>query len=87
MCSQITCNLCSKATWSGCGNHIEEALAGVLEQDRCQGHHNDRVKRGFFSKIFGKKGIPNPFFMRNHIIHDSNNFCYLVTSCNSTYSP
>ena len=55
MCSQITCNLCSKATWSGCGNHIEEALAGVLEQDRCQGHHNDRVKRGFFSKIFGKK--------------------------------
>lgn len=55
MCSQITCDRCHKATWSGCGLHIEEALAGVSEQDRCQGHHNNRVKPGFFSKIFGKK--------------------------------
>jgi hypothetical protein len=35
MCSPVTCNLCKKVTWSGCGQHIEEALAGVAEADRC----------------------------------------------------
>ena len=35
MCSRVTCNVCNKATWSGCGGHIEEALAGVPESDRC----------------------------------------------------
>ncbi len=36
MCSPVTCNSCKKTTWSGCGQHIEEALAGVPEQDRCK---------------------------------------------------
>lgn len=35
MCSQVTCHICKKATWSGCGEHIEQALAGVAEADRC----------------------------------------------------
>lgn len=35
MCSPVTCNVCKKATWSGCGQHIEEALAGISEADRC----------------------------------------------------
>ncbi|MFM2412015.1 MAG: hypothetical protein RLZZ587_348 [Actinomycetota bacterium] len=35
MCSQITCNQCGKATWTGCGQHVEEALAGVKPADRC----------------------------------------------------
>jgi len=60
MCSQTTCRKCGKATWSGCGNHIEEALAGVPKSQRCQGHQNDPVepkgpiKSGFFSKLFAK---------------------------------
>ncbi|CAB4606490.1 unannotated protein [freshwater metagenome] len=36
MCSRVTCGVCKKATWSGCGGHIEEALAGVAEADRCK---------------------------------------------------
>jgi hypothetical protein len=36
MCSQVTCAVCKKATWSGCGQHVEEALAGVSEADRCK---------------------------------------------------
>jgi hypothetical protein len=36
MCSRVTCNICNKATWSGCGEHVEEALAGVAEADRCK---------------------------------------------------
>jgi hypothetical protein len=35
MCSKVTCRKCGKATWEGCGEHIEEALAGIAEQDRC----------------------------------------------------
>jgi len=29
------CMNCKKVTWSGCGLHIEEALEGVAEADRC----------------------------------------------------
>ena len=36
MCSKVICNLCRKPTWDGCGQHIEEALAGIAEADRCK---------------------------------------------------
>ena len=35
MCQQVQCTTCSKPTWDGCGQHIEEALAGVKPADRC----------------------------------------------------
>jgi len=35
MCSRATCKKCGKATWRGCGNHIEQALAGVSKSQRC----------------------------------------------------
>jgi hypothetical protein len=35
MCSKTTCQTCGKATWSGCGNHVEQALAGVPQNQRC----------------------------------------------------
>lgn len=38
MCSRVTCAECGKASWEGCGQHVEEALTGVAEADRCQGH-------------------------------------------------
>ena len=55
MCSRTTCRKCGKPTWSGCGNHIEQALKGVQKSDRCQGHANDPVEPGFFAKLFGGK--------------------------------
>ena len=36
MCSQIDCDACGKITWEGCGQHVEEALAGVAEADLCE---------------------------------------------------
>lgn len=36
MCHRTTCQRCDKPTWSGCGNHVEQALAGVAKADRCQ---------------------------------------------------
>ncbi|RNA11629.1 hypothetical protein BpHYR1_008456 [Brachionus plicatilis] len=34
MCFKTTCPKCSKPTWAGCGNHIEQALKDVPPQDR-----------------------------------------------------
>ena len=36
MCSAVRCEKCGKATWEGCGQHIEEALEGIPEADRCK---------------------------------------------------
>ncbi len=35
VCSPAPCNQCGKVTWTGCGDHIEEALAHVPESQRC----------------------------------------------------
>ncbi|MGL5405570.1 MAG: hypothetical protein ACRDAX_02080 [Propionibacteriaceae bacterium] len=38
MCRPVLCAICHKTTWAGCGQHIEQALAGVAPADRCSGH-------------------------------------------------
>ncbi|WP_167853928.1 hypothetical protein [Acidipropionibacterium timonense] len=38
MCHRITCPLCGRPSWEGCGRHVEDALAGVARADRCPGH-------------------------------------------------
>ena len=35
MCSKVVCKNCQKYTWSGCGEHIEDALQGVPADQRC----------------------------------------------------
>jgi len=35
MCRKIAC-ACGKATWVGCGQHVDSALAGVADADRCE---------------------------------------------------
>ena len=53
MCKRVTCETCGKPTWKGCGEHIEEALAGVAKADRCQGHPDQpKQSGGFFSNLF-----------------------------------
>ena len=37
MCHKVTCPTCQKATWVGCGLHIESALQNVPLNDRCAG--------------------------------------------------
>ena len=36
MCRRVQCSDCNKPTWSGCGMHIEQALKGVPEEERCK---------------------------------------------------
>lgn len=38
MCRRVTCNECGKATFAGCGMHVEQVLGGVPPEQRCQGH-------------------------------------------------
>ena len=38
MCRRVQCATCGKATFAGCGMHVEQVLAGVPMSDRCQGH-------------------------------------------------
>ena len=56
MCSKVTCRQCGKPTWSGCGEHIESALAGVPKNERCQGHESDENGKsgGLLGRIFGR---------------------------------
>jgi hypothetical protein len=52
MCQRTTCRTCGKATWTGCGQHVETALAGVPQSQRCPGHE-EAPKRGFLASLFG----------------------------------
>ncbi|WP_169746812.1 MULTISPECIES: hypothetical protein [Demequina] len=57
MCSRITCNQCGKATWTGCGQHIDQALAGVPQDKRCtcdQGGGSGSSFGSMFSNIFSR---------------------------------
>jgi len=36
MCTRVTCRACGKATYSGCGRHVEEVLRGVPPEQRCR---------------------------------------------------
>ena len=35
MCSPVVCNRCNKVTWSGCGMHVDEAMANVPREQQC----------------------------------------------------
>jgi len=55
MCTKTKCSTCGKASWTGCGEHIEEALFGIAENERCQGHGSDAQESNFLNRIFGTK--------------------------------
>lgn len=39
MCYKVKCNNCGKWTWAGCGNHVEQALSNVPQEERCKVIH------------------------------------------------
>nr|WP_080793668.1 hypothetical protein [Corynebacterium pacaense] len=59
MCRAVTCGVCGKTTWAGCGRHVEEVMAGVPTAQRCQGHA-DTGRRGLFAALFSRGGDGNP---------------------------
>lgn len=39
MCSPVTCDVCGKTTWAGCGQHVADVKAHVPAEQWCDGDH------------------------------------------------
>lgn len=59
MCHAVTCTVCHKTTWSGCGQHVQAVRRTVPASQWCNGRHTqaeiDAAKAergGFFSRLF-----------------------------------
>jgi hypothetical protein len=40
MCRRVQCSSCGKPGYVGCGAHVEQVLADVPREDRCQCREN-----------------------------------------------
>lgn len=56
MCRRIQCRKCGKPTYAGCGQHVEQVLAGVPKSQRCDcapsAQHGGLS--GFLRKLVGR---------------------------------
>jgi hypothetical protein len=52
MCRQVTCKRCGKATWAGCGQHVDQVMRGVPKSQRCACPPAE--KTSLFGKLFGR---------------------------------
>ncbi len=55
MCRAVTCKSCGKTTWSGCGQHVNQVLAGVPSSQRCPGHPKEPRSGGWLGSLFGRR--------------------------------
>jgi hypothetical protein len=52
MCRAVNCKICGKTTWAGCGQHVDQVMAKVPADRRCQGHSGDqRPHRSLIDRI------------------------------------
>lgn len=54
MCSPTRCRNCSKTTWTGCGNHVDQVMRSVPKPQRCDCSAKERDTGGVFSRLFGR---------------------------------
>ena len=54
MCRAVTCKTCGKTTWAGCGQHVDQVMAGVPRRDQCEGHARESRKDSFLSRLLGR---------------------------------
>ena len=56
MCRSVRCKTCGKTSWAGCGQHVDQVMAGVRREDRCPGHPKaERQSGGFFDRLLGRR--------------------------------
>jgi hypothetical protein len=48
----VTCKRCGKATWAGCGQHVDQVMRGVPKSQRCACPPAE--KTSFFGKLLGR---------------------------------
>ena len=57
MCQRATCKNCGKATYRGCGMHVEQVLAGVPRSQRCDcAPAEPSAGGGLLARLFGRNG-------------------------------
>lgn len=56
MCRAVSCKQCGKMSWAGCGQHVDQVLAGVPRDLRCPGHPRAErpAKTSLLSRLFGR---------------------------------
>ncbi|MEV8516451.1 hypothetical protein [Dactylosporangium sp. NPDC051484] len=54
MCQRVACSACGKATYAGCGDHVDEVLAGVPEAQRCTCERGRKRSTGLMSWLRGR---------------------------------
>jgi len=54
MCRAVTCRICGKTTWSGCGRHVAQVRAGVPADNWCPGHRKAPREGGMLSRLLGR---------------------------------
>jgi hypothetical protein len=56
MCRPATCKTCGKTTWAGCGQHVDQVMAGVPRGNRCPGHPNEQSSgsSSILGRLFGR---------------------------------
>ena len=64
MCRAVTCDVCGKTTWAGCGQHVASVKADVPAGQWCEGRHGPaehaagagaaEPRGGFLSRLFGR---------------------------------
>lgn len=65
MCHRVQCAVCGKASWEGCGLHVEQVLKGVAEADRCHCREkpHDHAERS--GEVHAGESAEHWFFRRN----------------------
>ncbi|WP_300765857.1 hypothetical protein [uncultured Bifidobacterium sp.] len=64
MCYEVTCPICGKKTWAGCGMHIDQVMRGIPQDQWRPGHgasarhgsgqSSSTASPGLFGKLFGR---------------------------------
>jgi len=55
MCRAVRCKTCGKTTWAGCGQHVQQVMAGIARDARCAGHPKaERTSGGFLARFLGR---------------------------------
>jgi len=60
MCRPVTCRVCGKTTWAGCGQHIAQVKASVPKGQWCDGRHTPQEieaansNRGIFARLLNR---------------------------------
>lgn len=58
MCRAVKCRRCGKTTWAGCGQHVDQVMQAVPQDQRCAGHDDEApaepAPRGLWARLRGR---------------------------------